>query len=75
MGGHFATTYENGGSFKLQVSFFFFYISIVFCFLKTHHIPKKYKKGALIVGRPLFTRELSKVVPPPTSYNINRELG
>jgi len=36
---------------------------------------KKYKKGALIVGRPLFTRELSKVVPPPTSYNINRELG
>jgi len=59
MGGHFATTYENGGSFKLQ----------------THHIPKKYKKGALIVGRPLFTRELSKVVPPPTSYNINRELG
>ena len=43
--------------------------------LQTHHVAKKYKKGATMVGRPLFTRELSKVVPPPNTYNINREIG
>ena len=38
-------------------------------------MPKKMLKEDVPNGRPLFQRELGKVVPPPDNYDINRGIG
>ena len=38
-------------------------------------MPKSYNKDELPNGRPLFQRELNKVVPAPDNYDIKREIG
>ena len=40
---------------------------------KTFSVPKKINKEDLPRGRPLWQREVNKVVPAPTCYSVKRE--
>mmetsp|Transcript_33606 Transcript_33606/g.51759 ORF Transcript_33606/g.51759 Transcript_33606/m.51759 type:complete len:93 (+) Transcript_33606:172-450(+) len=42
---------------------------------KTFHVPRKLNKEEIPNGRPLFKRELNKVVPAPNKYNVRPSLG
>ena len=69
-GGHFATTTFNESTFKKLVSVYL----VILTYLQKIHHPAPIDKNELPIGRPLFKRELSKVVPPPDNYDIKRNI-